>query len=86
MMMQRLLSASFELEELFEGMGKNKSQKGIMKRVKRFDKTKALELLAKINKMFSDAPVVQNEIKPLSDNQVDKILNAIRESRQGTGG
>lgn len=50
--------AGLEVEELFEGRGKAREHVGRLHKVKRWEKTKALELLAKYRKMFDDAPKV----------------------------
>ena len=48
--------AGIEVEEMFEGRGEARTHVGRLHKVKRWEKTKALELLAKFRKMFDDAP------------------------------
>lgn len=50
--------AGIEVETLFVGRGDAKAAVGTLSKVKRWEKTKALELLAKYRKMFDDAPKV----------------------------
>lgn len=54
--------ASVEVFEEFEGRGDEREQIGVTKKVKLWDKTKALEMLAKHFKIYSDAPVNNNTI------------------------
>lgn len=55
--------AGFEVEELFDNlMSKIKVRTGTLKKLRRYDKTKALEMLAKHFNIFSDAPVNNNTI------------------------
>lgn len=46
--------ASIEVDELFDGSGEDRVQTGWVKKVKFWDKPKALELLGKHLKMFTD--------------------------------
>ena len=46
--------ASVEVEELFEGKGEDRKQVGFTRKVKFWDKTKALEMIARHLKMFTD--------------------------------
>lgn len=46
--------SGLDVEELFEGEGDDRKQTGISKRPRLWDKTKALELLGKHLKMFTD--------------------------------
>lgn len=46
--------AGVDVEELFEGSGKERSQIGVVRKVKRWDKVKALELLGKRLKLWTD--------------------------------
>lgn len=48
--------ASFEQEELFEGRGKDKVQTGSLKKLKMWNKTEALSMLAKHFRIFEEAP------------------------------
>lgn len=50
--------AGIEVEELFEGRGEAREHVGRLKKIKRWDKTKALEILAKYKKLFDDGPKV----------------------------
>ena len=51
--------ASVEVDELFEGTGKDREQTGYTKKIKTTDKLKALELLGKHLKMFTDVTEVR---------------------------
>ena len=51
--LQRAILA-VESEELFDGVGKNREQIGYTKRIKLTDKLKALEMLGRHQKMFTD--------------------------------
>lgn len=59
---RRALSA-VDMEELYEGKGGDRVQIGSTKKVKLWDKVKALEMLAKHFQLYSDAPVVKTELK-----------------------
>lgn len=48
--------ASVETEEVFDGTGKDKVQTGLARKIKTYDKTKALEMLAKHYKIFEEKP------------------------------
>lgn len=50
--------AGIEVEHLYEGRGESRELVGTLHKVKRWEKTKALELLAKYRKMFDDGPKV----------------------------
>lgn len=50
--------AGLEVEERLEGRGEERKRVSKLHKVKRWEKTKALELLAKYRKMFDDAPKV----------------------------
>lgn len=54
--------ASVEVFEEFQGRGDEREQIGETKKVKLWDKTKALEMLAKHFKIYSDAPVNNNTV------------------------
>lgn len=46
---------SVETQELFEGEGRDKTQVGVTRRVKFWDKNKSLEQLAKLHKLLADS-------------------------------
>lgn len=48
---------AYEVVEYFEGSGRNKEQVGWLKKVKLYDKQKAIELYGKYLKMFGDRQV-----------------------------
>ena len=50
--------AGIEVEEQFEGRGEAREYVGRLKKIKRWDKTKALEILAKYKKLFDDGPKI----------------------------
>ena len=54
--------ASVEVFEEFDGRGGEREQIGVTKKVKLWDKTKALEMLAKHFKIYSDAPINNNVV------------------------
>ncbi len=69
--------SSVEVEELFEGFGKERHQIGYTKKVKFWDKPKSLELIGKHLKMFTDVIEIKSEERPfqdLSDEELDKII------------
>jgi phage terminase small subunit len=51
--------AGFDVEEIYA----QGEQIGVTKKLKKYDKTKALEMLAKHYKIYSDAPIQNNTIK-----------------------
>jgi phage terminase small subunit len=70
--------AGVETTEEFDWVDGQKIFAGFTKKVKTYDKTKGLEMLAKIHKMYSDAPIQNNTNQPFSDDQVEKIINALK--------
>ena len=48
--------ASIESDELYEGSGKDREQVGVVRKLKRFDKLKALELLGRHKGLWNDPP------------------------------
>jgi phage terminase small subunit len=73
--------AGFEVEETYDWVDGKKVSIGQIKKIKRWDKNKPLEMLAKIHNLYSDAPVNNNNITPFSDTQVDKLITALRETK-----
>lgn len=55
--------SSVEIEEITAGYADNKASIGFTKKLKLWDKPKALEMLAKHYKIFSDAPIVNSTLK-----------------------
>lgn len=55
--------AGFEVTEETEWVEGAKSVTGFTKKIKTYDKTKALEMLAKHFKIYTDAPVTNNNLK-----------------------
>lgn len=48
--------ASFEVEELFDTRGREREQIGTLRKIKRFDKARPLELLGRYLQMWTDNP------------------------------
>lgn len=83
--------SSIEVEELFEGRGEARERVGTLRKVKFWDKPKALELLGRHLKLFTD--LVEATVTPnLSDEErvarVEALLalGRARRIRTGTGG
>ncbi len=74
--LQRAILA-VETEELFDGQGKNREQIGYTKRLKLIDKMKALELLGKHQKMFTD--VTETHV------HIDNLPNDFDEAEKRAG-
>lgn len=78
--------AGFDIEELwgFDGSLDGKSQIGELKKVKRFDKNRALEMLAKHFKLFIDAPApaININLGNLSAEDLKNLL-AIKKKMDG---
>lgn len=55
--------SSMEVDELFDGYGEDRQQVGVTKKVRLWDKLKALEMLAKHFKIYSDAPLTNQTVK-----------------------
>ena len=56
--------AGMDIDELWaKDENGDSSQVGVTKKIKRFDKTKALEMLAKHFRIYSDAPVTNQTVK-----------------------
>lgn len=74
--------AGFDLEETFERDAEGKIiPKSRIKKIKRFGKDKALEMLAKHYKLYSDATVINNNLPPMSNEQVDRIIEELRKKK-----
>ena len=54
--------SSIESDELFEGSGKDREHVGETKKIKFWDKLKALELASRLKKHLSDQPILDNSI------------------------
>lgn len=50
----RRMIAAIEVEELFEGRGDNRTQIGVLKKIKLWDRNKAVETFARHHKMLTD--------------------------------
>lgn len=71
--------SSIETEELFEGFGKDRERIGRTRKVKMWDKTKALESLGKHLGLFEkDNEQKRTEQQPFSDQQVEKIIDVLK--------
>lgn len=68
--------ASVEVDELFEGRGKEREQVGFTKKLKFWDKTRALELVGKKLKMFVDQVEVKGTVS---------IAEEIKKARERAG-
>lgn len=74
--------AGMDVEEINAYVDDLKIPIGVLKKIKRYDKVKALELLGKIDGIFEkDNKQKDALIVPLSDNQVDKIISSLRENK-----
>jgi phage terminase small subunit len=69
--------SGFEVEEMMFG----DIAVAKVKKIKRWDKTKALEMYAKYHKIYTDAPVNNNFNVPFTEDQVDKIISSLRENK-----
>lgn len=72
----RLAIAGIEIEELYGGRGENREPLGRLKKVKLYDKLRALELLGKHLKMFIDRLEVSGGLK-LEDLFVKSMASAL---------
>lgn len=68
--------AGMEIEELFDQSRAGREQIGVLKKIKRYDKIQALNMLAKHFKLFEEAPVapVTINITSLSANELKALL------------
>lgn len=74
--------AGMDIEELFEYEDGQKNKIGHVKKIKRWDKMKALEMLAKHYKIYSDAPVNNNTLTaPMTNEQVEMLIKSLRETK-----
>lgn len=76
--------SGIEMEEIYLGQkkGKGKKSAGRLIKIKRFGKDKAVEILAKHFKLYSDGANINNNItQPMTDEQVDKVLAEIRKKK-----
>lgn len=74
-----LAISSIEVNELYDGFGRDKKQIGFTKKVKFWDKTKALELLGKDKSMFihKTEHTVKLSLEDLVKGSFEKPVNAI---------
>ena len=73
----------YEVVEYFEGVGRDREQVGFLKKVKLYDKQKALELYGKYLKMFGDR--VEHTGSLTLEELVDKSNGEYRERMPGVG-
>lgn len=72
-----------EVEELWEGKGEDRVQIGVLKRVKFWDKPKAVELLGKHLRLFSDR--VEVAVESISDeDRAARLVELIERGRSRT--
>jgi len=64
---------SIESEELFDGTGRKKTVIGLKKKIKLWDKNKAIDTLAKYHKLLSDSPPVFNSQTNIQVNQTNNV-------------
>jgi len=69
--------AGFEVHELFEGTGEDRSKVGVLKKVKFLDKQRGLELLGKHRKLFIDRVEVE-----AGDSLADALLAASKRAEK----
>ena len=74
---------SYEVVEYFEGSGRDREQVGFLKKVKMYDKQKALELYGKYLKMFGDR--VEHTGSLTLEELVDKSNSEYSERMPGVG-
>jgi hypothetical protein len=75
--------SSIEIDELFEGFGRDKEQVGVTKKIKFWDKKGALELLGKYlgifekdNRQTTPALIMPTSVEALTFEQLLQIANA----------
>lgn len=76
--------AGLEVEELFDGRGDEREHIGTLRKIKRNDKVKALELLGRHLKMFTERVEIE-DVTPDEPSSVQERVNA-RLKRLGIGG
>jgi phage terminase small subunit len=71
--------AGMDVEEIYEFIGGVKANIGRVKKIKRYDKVKALELLGKTEGIFEkDNEQSKQTVTPFTDSQVDKIIESLK--------
>jgi len=75
---------SIEVEELFTGSGDNRVKIGMTKKLNRWDKIKALDVLCKVFGYYAPVKIDNVAPPPMSDEQFDKLLIAARETKADT--
>lgn len=78
---QRKLLSSVDEDELFEGVGRERQQIGVTKKIRLWDKVRALELLARKFKLLTDK--VEHTVSDDTWEQLAKSRAKIREARNG---
>lgn len=77
--------SALEVDELWEGYGEDRKQVGVTKKIKRWDKTRALEMIAKHLGMFpnkveltgKDGKDLIPAPQKLSKDQIDKLIDKL---------
>lgn len=77
--------ASIEVFEEYEGQGKNRTYIGRTKKIKFWDKTRAVEMLAKHLKLLSDTTVIVNHYTQIWNNAEKKAKDVRPDGRVHIG-
>ena len=69
--------SSIDVEEIYEGVGKEREMVGYLKRIKTYDKVKGLELIGKKLQMFVDRTRIEVTQKSLEDLIVESMSDDV---------
>lgn len=76
--------SSVEIDELFEGSGKDKIQVGFTKKIKLWDKKGSLELLGKYFRLWKDGEITGKDGNPIET--LTKIIHEVNFKKSGSSG